>query len=70
MGLLHLGQGLVLARIQFMFSLSALFLVSHVFTVLQDTCRRPHMQGQARQTNALEVSRPASFGTAAASCLV
>jgi hypothetical protein len=38
MGLWHLGQGLVLARIQFRFSLSALFFVIHLRTVSQRTC--------------------------------
>ena len=37
-GRLHLGQGFVLARIQFKFSLSALFLITHFFTVSQSTC--------------------------------
>jgi hypothetical protein len=37
MGLWHLGQGLVLARIQFRFSLSALFFVIHLRTVSQRT---------------------------------
>lgn len=37
MGLWHLGQGLVLARIQLRFSLSALFLVIHLRTVSQRT---------------------------------
>mmetsp|Transcript_38525 Transcript_38525/g.95542 ORF Transcript_38525/g.95542 Transcript_38525/m.95542 type:complete len:257 (-) Transcript_38525:637-1407(-) len=39
MGRLHSGHGLVLARIQFMFSLSALFLMSHLRTVSQSTGR-------------------------------
>ena len=38
MGLLHFGQPLVLARIQFRFSDSALFFTSHFFTVRQSTC--------------------------------
>ena len=38
MGRLHLGHGLVFARIQLAFSLSALFLRSHMFTVAQSTC--------------------------------
>ena len=38
-GRLHLGHGLVLARIQFRFSLSALFLRIHRSTILQDTYR-------------------------------
>lgn len=40
-GLEQRGQGLVLARIQFMFSLSALFLVTHLRTVSHATCTRP-----------------------------
>ena len=38
MGRLHLGHGLVLARIQFRFSLSALFFRIQVATVSQSTC--------------------------------
>ncbi len=38
MGRLHLGHGLVLARIQLRFSLSALFFSSHFETVAQSTC--------------------------------
>lgn len=45
MGLWHLGQGLVLARIQLRFSLSALFLVSHLRTVAHDTCREGRRRG-------------------------
>ena len=37
MGRLHLGHGFVLARIQFMFSLSALFFRIHLLTVAQST---------------------------------
>jgi hypothetical protein len=39
MGRLHAGQGLVLARIQFRFSDSALFFTSHLRTVSQSTGR-------------------------------
>jgi hypothetical protein len=39
MGRLHLGHGLELARIQFMFSLSALFFCTHFATVSQSTGR-------------------------------
>lgn len=38
MGLWHLGQGLVLAMIHVTFSLSALFLVTHLRTTSHDTC--------------------------------
>lgn len=38
MGRLHLGHCLVCARIQFRFSLSALFLINHCLTVLHATC--------------------------------
>ena len=40
MGRLHLGHCLVCAMIQFRFSLSALFLMSQVFTTSQATCRQ------------------------------
>jgi hypothetical protein len=58
MGRWHLGQGLVLARIQLKFSPSAVFLVSHLRTVAQDTCggggggagrRRGEARGQGRR---------------------
>lgn len=40
MGRLHLGHCLVCARIQFRFSLSALFLRIHLCTVSQSTCKQ------------------------------
>lgn len=39
MGRWHLGQGLVFAMIHVRFSLSALFLIFHCFTVSQSTGR-------------------------------
>ena len=38
-GRLHSGHGFVFAKIQFMFSLSALFLINHLRTVSQSTGR-------------------------------
>ena len=44
MGRWHLGHCLVCAMIQFRFSLSALFLTSHLRTTLHMTCTAPQLR--------------------------